>query len=653
MSEIKNKVVSYLTANKKYQNSDGTLNVYKVIQDLDPVNFSLVKYINEIKDKSIRDLLIPSVDGIHYLEQNLLIKILKSEEYVKNSTTFYPKKIGVAVSDSGDIVLNFPFKDCVFLGAMDKEDSKSHIEPFYHELLDKDKIDNLFSPKVLSSVKHYNNDSSASNLLVKGNNLLALHTLVTKYERKVDVIYIDPPYYFKNHKPEDSFGYNSNFKFSTWLTFMKNRLEIAERFLSPTGIMFISMNEEGSHSLKILCDEFLKCKFVKDVSWDKGNAQNDAEDFQENHEHILVYKKEDGTLRELNSQLSKVFEINGKYFIDNGAITVGGKGGFLNARKKLGYSIYWNPKTNDIIPLKDYDEDKAMISNNYNEIYKNEDDGLIKKGYVCIRPSKVNGKIKRWTWGFEKMLKEKHNIRVKPTKEGYSISKIKEISKKEIVEKDGVMFYQQSKMTSPRSIINFSSSGGKKVLNELELPEFENSKNHEMIKYLISLHQKDDIIVMDFFAGSGTTAHAVLEINQEDGGSRNFILIEQMDYIKTLTAEKIDKVIKKHKIDEGFTYCELLKDSLKDEIKALKSSEDLFELIAANFDKGYFQYINSKDELIGELKKYSKIEDMKKFLIEQYYDHNREYIPYSDIKTVKLIKEDLEFNERFYGDENE
>jgi len=652
MSNIKDKIIEYLSGNKEYQNIDGSLNVYKVLQHLDPVSHSLVKYLNKIKDKSIRDLLIPSIDGIHYLEQNLLIKILTSKEYVKNSTTFYPNKIGLAVSDHGNIVLNFPFKDCVFFGEMDKEDSKSHIEPFYHELLDKDKIDNLYFPKVLTGVKHYNN-SSGSNLLVKGNNLIALHTLITKYEGKVDVIYIDPPFYFKEHKPADSFGYNSNFKFSTWLTFMKNRLEIAQRFLSPTGIIFISINEQGNHSLKLLSDEFLKCKFVRDLSWDKGNAQNDAEDFQENHEHILVYKKEDGTLRELGTQLSKVFEKNGKYFIDNGSITVGGKGGFLNARKTLGYSIYWNSKTNDIIPLKDYDEDKAMSSNDYNEIYKPENEELIQNGYVCIRPSKVNGKIKRWTWGFEKILKEKHNIRIKPTKEGYFVSKIKEVYKNEIIEKEGAMFYQQSKMTPPRSIINFASSGGKKILNELELPDFENSKNHEMIKYLISLHRKDNIMVMDFFAGSGTTAHAVLELNEEDGGNRNFILIEQMDYIKTLTSVRIDKVIKKHKIDDGFTYCELMKDPMKDQVKSLKNPEDLFELISVNFDKGYFQYTNSKEELVKELKKYSKIEDMKKVLIEQYFDHNREYIPYSDLKSVNLLKEDLEFNKKFYGDENE
>jgi len=191
------------------------------------------------------------------------------------------------------VELNFKYKDCVLVNGMDKEDKKIDLQIFYNKKNEKDKINKLFEQKAFYNIKKYsykkelakndkidnpdniqidNNidkiefetivnengnkkEKLKDNLLIKGNNLLALHSLVKRLKNSIDVIYIDPPYYFNKTKSINSFAYNSNFDLSIWLTFMKNRLEIAKELLSNTGVIFISMNEDGNSYLKLLCDE--------------------------------------------------------------------------------------------------------------------------------------------------------------------------------------------------------------------------------------------------------------------------------------------------------------------------------------------------------------------------------------------------------------
>src|SRR5699024_1114332 len=178
----------------------------------------------------------------------------------------------------------------------DKDDLRPD-EPFLNEVIAKEEIDMLLDKKILVNAKKYDengvheldNFSEDDNLIIKGNNLLALHTLKEKYAGKVKLIYIDPPY----NTGGDSFLYNDRFNHSTWLTFIKNRLEIAYDLLSIDGSIWINIDDDEQAYLKVLCDNiFGRENFVNNIIWEKKfSPQNDARYFSDMHDHILLYSK--------------------------------------------------------------------------------------------------------------------------------------------------------------------------------------------------------------------------------------------------------------------------------------------------------------------------------------------------------------------------
>ncbi|WP_368297321.1 DNA methyltransferase [Lactobacillus gasseri] len=184
---------------------------------------------------------------------------------------------------------------------MTKEDvvgSDDVDEPFLNEIIAKPEIDELLEPKIMVNAKKYDGDgkhvtnsiSDHDNLIIKGNNLIALHSLKKRYFKKVKSIFIDPPYYFDTQKPSDTFSYNSNFKMSSWLTFMKNRLEVSSSLLSDDGTVFISISDLGSHYLKVMADGVFGIdNFIGDVTWESRSSVSSDGLFSQNSNHILVY----------------------------------------------------------------------------------------------------------------------------------------------------------------------------------------------------------------------------------------------------------------------------------------------------------------------------------------------------------------------------
>src|SRR5690606_10980003 len=223
------------------------------------------------------------IAGNIVMQTNKLIELFEADEYWQDSYTKYSRKIGLTaggkfIDESTDVVLDFPYKDTVLKASMSKEDTDKNDlrpdEPFLNEVLAKEEIDVLLDNKILVNAKKYDVDgvheidsfSEDDNLIMKGNNLLALHTLKEKYAGKVKMIYIDPPY----NTGGDSFLYNDRFNHSTWLTFMKSRLEIAKELLSSNGSLWINIDDDESHYLKVLCDEiFGRENFISNVIWKK------------------------------------------------------------------------------------------------------------------------------------------------------------------------------------------------------------------------------------------------------------------------------------------------------------------------------------------------------------------------------------------------
>ncbi|GAA7411430.1 hypothetical protein ID0983_04630 [Helicobacter pylori] len=388
------------------------------------------------------------------------------------------------------------------------------------------------------------NESTSKHILIKGDNLDALKILKQSYSEKIKMIYIDPPYNTKN----DNFIYSDDFSQSNeetlkqldyskekldyiknlfgfkchsgWLSFMYPRLLLAKDLLKQDGVIFISIDDNEAAQLKLLCDEiFGERNFLSSLTWLKGNAQNDAQYFQNNYENILTYAKHIEALN-LNriafKQEVKVFCENDKYYYEGAGLTMGGgDGGSLENRPNLGYTFYYNPTTKDIKPIMDYDKEDAK---KHTDIYKDNVE-LIEKGYTPIRPPKMGVGNGRWKWALEKSLVELDRILIKKGKNGYSVLRKEWVNKKQVKQNENGEFYAiLDKSSPPKSVIeNIGGGNGTKEVNALFNQKiFSNPKPLKLISRLIELSTNEGDIILDFFAGSGTTAHAVLESNKSD-----------------------------------------------------------------------------------------------------------------------------------------
>ena len=255
------------------------------------------------KDKQGKEHFFIEIAGKYVFNQEKFLKFINNKEFLPDSFTAFKNHIGLTegdeyIKDNGKVVLSWPYKDCILEGGQDKEDVKRK-EIFYNETLAPDEIDRLFEPKVLTNFKMFDATgqhkigqiTKKDNLIVKGNNLLALHSLKKKYRGEVTLIYIDPPFNTGN----DSFRYNDSFNHSTWLTFMKNRLEVAREFLSEDGNIFIHIDVNEAHYLKMLCDDiFQRENFVEEIIWAYGSPSGGRAAGAKPvniHDYILHYAK--------------------------------------------------------------------------------------------------------------------------------------------------------------------------------------------------------------------------------------------------------------------------------------------------------------------------------------------------------------------------
>ena len=266
----------------------------------DFVNNSDVELIDLLlNDEKVREKFFIQIKDVYVFKQNDFIFYLDSK-VLDGSYTQYANRIGLAsggkfLTDSTDYVLDFPYKDCVLEGGQSTEEGNDvyfeydeevndYIEKnakrkeiFYNNIIAKDEIDRLLEPKAFQKVVRYDangetipsefnrnaelnrkrglpEDTITDNLIIKGNNLLALHSLEKEFKGKIKLIYIDPPY----NTGSDDFKYNDNFNHSTWLTFMMNRLEKARDLLSSNGLIFVHCDDNEHAYLKILMDSIFK-----------------------------------------------------------------------------------------------------------------------------------------------------------------------------------------------------------------------------------------------------------------------------------------------------------------------------------------------------------------------------------------------------------
>ena len=245
-------------------------------QNFDPELIELL-----LENKTIKSKFFMEVKGALVFNQSLFLQFLEQKNYLNDSYTAFKNKIGLTIDDKylkqrNEVALVWPFKDCILEGGQSREED-SREEIFFNETLAQDEISQLLDPKVLSNAKRFSKEGEepltgfrrdskgtiTDNLIIKGNNLLALHSLKEEFTGKVKLIYIDPPYNTSN----DSFKYNDRFNHSSWLSFMKNRLEVARELLSEEGVIFINIDDKEYSYLKVLCDDvFDRSNFLNLIS---------------------------------------------------------------------------------------------------------------------------------------------------------------------------------------------------------------------------------------------------------------------------------------------------------------------------------------------------------------------------------------------------
>ncbi len=477
-------------------------------------------------------------------------------------------------------------------------------------------IKKTLRPCLLESV----NWDFTENLYIEGDNLEFLKLLQESYLGKVKMIYIDPPYNTGN-----DFIYNDDFKMtgeeyseelgeidengnrlfrntesngrfhSDWCSMIYSRLMLARNLLSDDGVIFISIDDNENDNLSKICDEiFGPMNKIGPIIQNKQNAKNDTVNVQKNHEFILIYRKtllQEGTkvkptLIRKTTIYKDIIEESGRFYYLNDPITTRGEGGTLNARPNLGYTIYYNPNTKDFIAENDYDIELAKTSNNESEVYSTRQD-LIDSGFVAVRPPRVRGKLGCWTWAINKFNYEKDNIVITGKNGIFTAKKRTFVDSKFVQKKDGKLVYAAITDANSRSILDFSTNEGTNELNSLiDGNVFSNPKNLEMIKYLITLVRDPNMIVLDFFSGSATTAQAVLQLNVEDGGKRKFIMIQ--------LAEETDEKSAAYKF--GYkNICEIGKERIQRAAK--KISEEYPD---AKFDSG-FRVLKLDDSNMNEV----------------------------------------------------
>lgn len=363
---------------------------------------------------------------------------------------------------------------------------------------------------------------TTQNLYIEGDNLEVLKLLQKAYMGKVKMIYIDPPYNTGN-----DFVYNDDFAataadhdraegntddlgnryrkntdsngrfHSDWCSMIYPRLQLAHTLLSEDGVIFISIGDTEENNLKKICDEiFGVSNYIARITIITGaNQAGEGVLIQKNVEYVLVYGKDSVT-----SVINRVDKTAETWRNLNDAPT-----SFIT-RPDMGYTLYYNPTTEDIVPRFDYDKTK-LHTNNASIIYQ-DDAELISKGYIPVRPGIRNGSLHRWRWGIDTFNERASEIRMFKTKDGYTPK------------------FLQAGYNPPKNYQNFS--GGAADLKELfgEKIPFDYPKGLNLINYLVSIGSSSNSIILDFFSGSATTAHAVMKLNAEDGGNRKFILVQ-------------------------------------------------------------------------------------------------------------------------------
>ena len=600
-----------------------------------------------LKNSSIKKAFFTPVLDSFVFNTARFKEFLEYSSACNSYSKYLGQKIGLYMGDIplidwSEVVLNFPFKDCILEGGQRKEDGldtyfeydekeqrytekkSNRREVLYKEVLARDEIDSLFSPKAFCNAKRYESgksslckklnrdaelnkkrglseDTITDNLIIKGNNLLALHSLKEEFTGKVKLIYIDPPYNTGN----DSFAYNDNFNHSSWLTFMKNRLEITRGLLKEDGAIFVQCDDNEQAYLKLLMDDvFGRENFISTIVWKrKRGRDNSARWFSKAHEYFLVFAKQKSILNFNLIELDEETKLQYKN-PDN------------DKRGKWRMLACWARGTQGGVQYDFTTKEGHFFSERLWLFSKENLKKLDQEDKLVIRGDNI----------YRKLFINEHKGQV-----------------------------LESIWTDASNAAN-AADEIKSLFGSIV---FSTPKPEPFMQRIIKLSTSESDIVLDYHLGSGTTAAVAHKMN------RQYIGVEQMDYINTVTVERLKKVIEGEqggisKLENwhgggSFVYMELAEKNEQAVrlISVCKNGEELISI----FDKlcsKYFLHYNVRIKEFREEVKTDRFQSLplkeQKEIFCRMLDLNQLYINADDRKDNNsgLSTDDIAITEDFY-----
>lgn len=676
MEELK----EFLKEDSRFVDNEGKLLKNKIVEHALKLDEELVKLL--LKNERIKEHFFKNVDGVLVFDKEKFMKFIDNKEFLPDSYTAFKNKIGLAneegkyLAKSKEVVLVWPYKDCVLEGGQEKADEKRK-EIFHNVILAPDEIDRLLEPKVFTNFKRIDKDGEhplddfrrdpeinrkrdlpedtiTDNLIIKGNNLLVLHSLLKEFRRKVKLIYIDPPYNTGN----DEFKYNDNFNHSTWLTFMKNRLEVARELLSEDGAIFVQCDDNEQAYLKVLMDEiFSRDNFVNTIAVQMSEASGVKMThaklrFPKIKEYLLFYKKPDFKgFYEIDKYRHSIWDEENNIFLEN----------------------FTKEQREELLKLeeKEVNDESDVEKANY----------LLKK--VSLKP--LSQKIKELgisdcddieNWKFEnsyRIIKTAGSESVANT-----VKKFLNIPSQDIaagLSSKNILFYYITKFNreakTPRIQVIFADSNIFRnpcdfwqdikttgaVAEEGGVKLKKGKKPEKLLYRIIKMLTKHNDIVLDFFIGTGTTCAVAHKMG------RQYIGVEQLDYGENSAWVRLKNVINVDQTgifkDVGwqgggdFVYMELMKlnEAFVEKIQDAETTEELLNIWEDMKHSGFLSYrVDPRlfDENIEEFKALN-LDEQKKLLLEML-EYNDLYVNYSEIDDAiySVSEEDKKLNKEFY-----
>jgi len=633
-----------LRMDSTYCTEDGTLLKNTIVEAALALRPDLIAKL--LTHDGLKRNFFTEISGVMVFDKIKFQKFVMNKRFLPDSYTSFKNKVGLTnedgdfLSESREIVLSWPYKDCILEGGQTKEDAKRD-EVFWNEILAPDEINRLIEPKVLTNFKRFDSTgehnvesiSMEDNLIIKGNNLLALHSLKKKYAGKVKLIYIDPPY----NTGSDSFGYNDKFNQSTWLTFMQNRLSIAKNLLKDDGVVCVQCSFHQFAYLRVLMDDLFEkhlCDFNIQVRHPDRALTGDKE-FNDIIEYVLIYSNSSDKRMPYKEELKTIDD----------------------------YTLQIELK-DDVNPQVIVCGDKKV------EVYTPEQYKIrtIAPSQLGLKKMSIRGSIREknssgrfFVKYIEPLTEFPPETLFKVPNMGDDIFDYRYFYSAPDGKKNGGYFQGMptSSNVTKKQYANFYNF--EKEYNNVSGEgnvSFRNGKKPEaLIAFLIDVFTNPKDIVLDYHLGCGTTSAVAHKLQ------RRYIGMEQMDSQISLITTRLQNVISGDSTGisqsvnwqggGSFIYCELAKANQRfaDEIEQVLTPDELAVIWEKMQETGFLSWKVNPQEIDISAENFTQmsLEDQKRFLIE-CLDKNLLYVPYSEIDNTEfgISESDKIINNQFY-----